>query len=184
MISWARNNLKLPKIEEFNNELSKLNPGQHGISVLPFLLGERALGWSANSKGTLSGLKYSNTSLEILQAILESISYRFLLVYRMLENFTDTNPEIIASGGAIKNLPWWIQTTADVLGKEINISKDNQDTGRGVAIMILKALGKIRNFDNIETEIVEKFYPNQVNNKIHQELINSHLNLYEKMIGT
>ena len=27
-------------------------------------------------------------------------------------------------GGAIKNLPWWIQTTSDVLGQEINISKD------------------------------------------------------------
>ena len=183
LINWANNNLKLPKIGKLNNELLKLKPGEHGISVLPFLLGERALGWSNNSKATLSGLKFSNTSLEILQSILESISYRFFLVYQMLKSFTDNESEIIASGGAIKNLPWWIQTTSDVLGHEINISKDNQDTGRGAAIMVLKALGQIRSFDEIDTEIEEKYYPNQKNHKIHKELIDSHLNLYEKMMN-
>ncbi len=95
----------------------------------------------------------------------------------------DKESEIIASGGAIKNLPWWIQTTSDVLGKEINISKDNQDTGRGVAIMALKALGQIRNFNDIATEIEEKYYPNEKNHKIHKEFIGSHLKLYEKMMN-
>lgn len=183
LINWANNNLRLPEIDKLNNELLKLKPGEHGISVLPFLLGERALGWSNNSKATLTGLKFSNTPLEILQSILESISYRFFLVYQMLENHIDKESEIIASGGAIKNLPWWIQTTSDVLGKEINISKDNQDTGRGVAIMALKALGQIRNFNDISTEIEEKYYPNEKNHKIHKEFIGSHLKLYEKMMN-
>lgn len=183
LINWANDNLKLPKVDKLNNELLKLEPGEHGISALPFLLGERALGWSNNSKATLSGLKFSNTSLEILQSILESISYRFFLVYQMLQSFIDNESEIIASGGAIKNLPWWIQTTSDVLGKEINISKDDQDTGRGVALMVLKALGQIRNFDDIGTEIEEKYYPNEKNHKIHMELIGSHLRLYEKMMN-
>ena len=181
LINWAYNNLKLPKLENLSNELFKLKPGTHGISVLPFLLGERALGWSNNSKGIISGLKYSNTSIEILQSFLESISYRLFLVYQMLESFIDDDSEVIASGGAIKNLPWWIQTTSDVLGKEINISKDNQDTGKGVAILILKALGKIIKFEDIDTEIEEKYYPNEKNHKIHQEFIGSHLKLYEKM---
>tara|TARA_B100001559_G_scaffold51681_1_gene40121 strand:- start:17236 stop:18726 length:1491 start_codon:yes stop_codon:yes gene_type:complete len=179
LINWAYSNLKLPKLENLNKELLKLSPGAHGISILPFLLGERALGWSNNSKGIISGLKYSNTSIEILQSFLESISYRLFLVYQMLEPFIDKGSEVIASGGAIKNLPWWIQTTSDVLGKEINISKDNQDTGKGVAIMMLKALGQISNFEDMETEIEEKYYPNEKNHKIHQEFINSHLDLYK-----
>ena len=183
LINWATNNFKLPEIDQLNNELIKLQPGGHGISVLPFLLGERALGWSNNSKATITGLKYSNTSIEILQSILESISYRLFLVYQMLESFVDVETQVIASGGAIKNLPWWIQTTSDVLGQEINISKDYQDTGRGVAIMLLKALGKIRNFDDIETEIEDKYYPNETNHKIHKELIDSHSRLYEKMMN-
>ena len=57
LINWAYNNLKLPKIENLNSELLKLQSGSHGISVLPFLLGERALGWSNNSKGIISGLE-------------------------------------------------------------------------------------------------------------------------------
>jgi len=183
LINWANNNLKLPEINQLNNELIKLQPGAHGISSLPFLLGERALGWSNNSKATITGLKYSNTSIEILQSMLESVSYRLFLVYKMLESFVDVETEVIASGGAIKNLPWWIQTTSDVLGHPINISKDNQDTGRGVSLLILKALGKIRDFDQIETEIEDKYYPNQKKHKIHQDLIELHSNLYEKMIN-
>ncbi|MBK89703.1 MAG: hypothetical protein CL772_00815 [Chloroflexi bacterium] len=183
LINWAYNNLKLPKLENLNSELLKLQPAAHGITVLPFLLGERALGWSNNSKGIISGLKYSNTSIEILQSFLESISYRLFLVYKILEDFLDDDSEVIASGGAIKNLPWWIQTTSDVLNKEINISKDNQDTGKGVAIMILKALGQIRNFEDFDTEIEEKYYPDKKNHKIHKELIDSHLKLYEKMMN-
>jgi len=183
LINWANNNLKLPEINQLNNELIKLQPGGHGISSLPFLLGERALGWSNNSKATITGLKYSNTSIEILQSMLESVSYRLFLVYKMLESFVDVETEVIASGGAIKNLPWWIQTTSDVLGHPINISKDNQDTGRGVSLLILKALGKIRDFDQIETEIEDKYYPNQKKHKIHQDLIELHSNLYEKMIN-
>ena len=61
----------------------------------------------------------------------------------------------------------------------INISKDNQDTGKGVAIMMLKALGQNSNFEDMETEIEEKYYPNEKNHKIHQEFINSHLDLYK-----
>ena len=183
LINWANNNLKLPEINQLNNELIKLQQGGHGISSLPFLLGERALGWSNNSKATITGLKYSNTSIEILQSMLESVSYRLFLVYKMLESFIDVETEVIASGGAIKNLPWWIQTTSDVLGHQINISKVNQDTGRGVSLLILKALGKIRDFDQIETEIEDKYYPNQKKHKIHQDLIGLHSNLYEKMIN-
>ena len=128
LINGAYNDLKLPKIENLNSELLKLQSGSHGISVLPFLLGERALGWSNSSKGIISGLKYSNTSIEILQSFLESISYRLYLVYEMLKDFLDKDVQVIASGGAIKNLPWWIQTTSDVLDKEIYISKDTKTT--------------------------------------------------------
>jgi len=166
LISWAYNNLKLPKIENLNSELLKLQSGSHGISVLPFLLGERALGWSNNSKGIISGLKYSNTSIEILQSFLESISYRLYLVYEMLKDFLDKDVQVIASGGAIKNLPWWIQTTSDVLDKEIYISKDNQDTGKGVAIMMLRALGYVGNFEDIDSDIEEKYSPDKKNHKI------------------
>ena len=45
--------------------------------------------------------------------------------------------------------------------------------------MMLKALGQINNFEDIGTEIEEKYYPNEKNHKIHQEFINSHLDLYK-----
>ena len=101
----------------------------------------------------------------------------------MLKDFLDKDVQVIASGGAIKNLPWWIQTTSDVLDKEIYISKDNQDTGKGVAIMMLRALGYVVNFEDIDSEIEEKYSPDKKNYKIHKHLIDSHLRLYEKMMN-
>ena len=48
---------------------------------------------------------------------------------------------------------------------------------------MLKALGQIRNFEDISTEIEEKYSPDKKKHKIHKELIDSHLKLYEKMMN-
>jgi len=182
LIQWAYNNLKLPKIEKLNHYLSDSIPGDHGIEVLPFLLGERSMGWTNDSKGTISGLSFSNSPLEIMQSILESLCYRFFLLYKELLPFVNSKFEIIASGGAIKNFPWWIQTMSDVLGNDIKISDESQDTSRGTALIVSKSLGEISDLDEIDNKYNKIYHPNKSNYEIHQKLISSHVKLYDKII--
>ncbi|MDP6666925.1 MAG: gluconokinase, partial [Dehalococcoidia bacterium] len=159
VVVWALENLRLPPVEQLNGELSKLEPAAHGINVLPFIAGERATGWATSATGVLEGIRVSTTPLEILQAMMESVAYRFALVADLLLPGVKTGYQIIASGGAIQNSPWWVQTMADVLGVTVEVSAEPQDTSRGTAILALNALGVWDELDTHPARIAETYEP-------------------------
>ena len=138
---------------EFNKELEQLllrsKPDGHGLTVLPFLAGERAVGWAENATGTLAGMRLSTTQTDIYQAFLESIAYRFGLVSRRLMTVLGEESTVIASGGAIKASKYWLQMISDVLGMKVSVSNVEQDTGKGTAILALVALGLKKSFIEI-----------------------------------
>ena len=55
-------------------------PGKHGLSVLPFISGERAPGWNPRATGSIFGINYATNKYDILISTLESICYRLLYV--------------------------------------------------------------------------------------------------------
>jgi len=182
LINWANNNLNLPKKNILDSHLKNLTPGQHGLSVLPFFSGERSIGWSNNSLGIISGIKLSNNSIDILQAILESVAYRFYLVYELLKNYTN-NAQIFVSGEALKNSSWWIQTISDVLNVPLNIFENSEDTSKGTAILCLTALGIFDETNNLDLNKYSTFLPDEKRHKIYQELLKHHIDLYKKNIS-
>jgi gluconokinase len=183
VVQWALDNLKLPPIEQLNAELEKLQPAQHGINVLPFIAGERATGWSTSATGVLEGVRISTTPIEILQAMLESVAYRFALVADLLLPGVKSGYQMIASGGAIQNLPWWLQTMADVLGVPVGVSAEQQDTSRGTAILVLNALGVWDSLDTYPAQIAETYEPNTENTQIYGEARERQSKLYSKLLG-
>lgn len=180
---WAIDNLRLPPIEELNTELAKLKPAAHGISVLPFIAGERATGWSTSATGALEGLRVSTTPVEILQAMLESVSYRFAMVADLLLPGLSTGYQMIASGGAIQNSPWWLQTMADVLSVPIGVSAEEQDTSRGTAILALNALGIWDSLDAYPAHIAETYEPDPAKHDIYAGARERQTELYSQLLG-
>jgi gluconokinase len=181
LINWANDNLNLPKNNPIDSYLEKLKPGQHGLSILPFFSGERSIGWSNNSSGVISGIKLSNSSIDILQAILESVAYRFYLIYKLLKNHTN-NAELFISGEALKNSSWWIQTISDVLNIPLKISEQSEDTSRGTAILCLNSLGILKEINCLDSDKYTTFFPDKKNHEIHQEYLTNHMALYKKNI--
>ena len=53
--------------------------------LLPFLAGERSPGWAGDVRATISGLGLNTTPIEILQAGLEAVGYRFALIFERLQ---------------------------------------------------------------------------------------------------
>ena len=182
LIKWANNNLNLPKDRLLDSYLKNLTPGQHGLSVLPFFSGERSIGWSNNSLGIISGIKLSNNSVDILQAILESVAYRFYLVYGLLKNYTN-NAQIFVSGEAIKNSSWWTQTISDVLNVPLNISENSEETSKGSAILCLTTLGLFDETDNLDLNKYNTFLPDEKRHNVYQDLLKNHVDLYKKNIS-
>ena len=182
VVQWALDNLKLPPITQLNHDLEKLPAAGHGINVLPFIAGERATGWSTSASGVFEGIRVSTRPIEILQALLESVAYRFALVADLLLLGVKSGYQIIASGGAIQNSPWWLQTMANVLGVSVQVSAEQQDTSRGTAILVLNGLGIWSTLDDHPAQISKIYYPDVTTVDIYSEARARQDQLYSRLL--
>jgi gluconokinase len=71
---------------------------------MPFFFGERSTGYDENARGSILGLTASHDAIDILQAAMEAIAFRFAEVFDQLKKVSTIN-EIVVSGGALDNSP-------------------------------------------------------------------------------
>ena len=166
---------------ELENALSRAKPDHHGLTVLPFLAGERSIGWAENATGTLSGIRLSTTQTDIYQAFLEAIAYRFGLVSKRLLTVLSGDCYVIASGGAIQSSKYWLQMLSDVLGIQVGVSNVTEDTGKGTAILALEALGIAKSINDFKFEISDIYEPDDKKMIIYQNAMNRQEELYSKI---
>ncbi|CAN0377219.1 unnamed protein product, partial [Phaeothamnion confervicola] len=78
-------------------EAERMTPDNHGLTVLPFLAGERSPSWDDAATGTITGLKLATTPAEVFRATLEATAYRFAAIYDDLRAVVVTDHEIHAN---------------------------------------------------------------------------------------
>jgi len=115
--------------------IAEREPAAHGLTFLPFLGGERSLGWDASRRGLVAGLSFATTPLDIAQAALEGVAYRFAEVVQAIGEID----EVVVTGGALLANPDWTQILADVLGMPVHVSAVAEASARGAA---LAAIGR------------------------------------------
>lgn len=109
----------------------------HGLTFLPFLGGERSLGWDPARRGAIEGLTFATTPLDIAQAALEAVCYRLADVLDAIEGLES----MVATGGALLANPAWLQVLADVLGRPVEVSGVPEGSARGAAMVAFERLG-------------------------------------------
>lgn len=179
LYQWLLDNLKLASNAEA--EIANRGAAAHGLIFLPFLAGERSTGYNESATGAIFGLSASHDSVDILQAGLEGVAYRFAEIYDRLKNVTKIR-NIVASGGALRNLPLWTQIIADVFGVSVHISPARESSSRGAVLLALETLGKIENIESLpirEPEMVS-FHPEC--HAIYQKARKQHLSFYDSKI--
>ena len=82
LFEWMSHTLRLDADPAVEAALRTLPPDGHGLTMLPFFAGERSPGWNPNARAAIIGLSLATAPLEILQAGLEAVAYRFALIYR------------------------------------------------------------------------------------------------------
>ncbi|MFN0280037.1 MAG: gluconokinase [Pyrinomonadaceae bacterium] len=142
LFEWLKNNLKLPK--DYENEILRRGTGSHGLTVHPYFFGERSTGYNEDALGAILGLTASHDSVDILQAALESVAYRFAKIFKQLNKVVKIR-EIVASGGALRESPVWRKIIADVLGRELIVNDEPESSSRGAALFALEHIGTIMN---------------------------------------
>lgn len=183
VFDWASKTLRLPPVKHMTSALRALPPDGHGLTMLPFLAGERSPGWSTATGGILAGLKMSTTAVELLQAFLEGVAYRFGLVAEALNGYGNTPLTTIVSGGALMRSPYWVQVLADVLQRPLVLSGEAEATSRGVAILALRSLKLWQAFDSVPALHGDIYEPDHARSMVYQAAIQRQRRLYETFIG-
>jgi gluconokinase len=183
VFAWERDTLRLPAPSGIEAALRKLPPDGHGLTVLPFVAGERSPGFAAGARACIAGLTSATTPLQILQASLEAVCYRFALVARLLRPHLRPGYDVVASGGALARSPYWTQLIADVLAQPVLVTRERELTSRGTAILALRGLGEWPSLDEIALKLPRACPPDASRLEVYQAAIERQRQLYDKVIG-
>lgn len=180
--AWMQRVLKLDDPETVEQTLTRLPPDGHGLTMLPFLAGERSLGWSGDARATISGLSLATTPVQMLQAGLEAVAYRFALIYERICQTGEPPRHVVASGGALLNSPAWTQMVADVLGHPVVASAEPEATSRGVALLALEALGALPSITDAPASEGVTYTPDSARHAVYRAAIARQENLYQRLM--
>jgi gluconokinase len=183
LYQWLKDNLRLAANDNTTeNEIAKRPPAFHGLTFLPFLAGERSTGYHENAAGAILGLRSSTDTIDIVQAALEAVAYRFAEIFDQLNDVCRVR-EIIASGGALRQSPVWTQMIADVLGRSMSLPDTREASSRGAVLLALAAIGRIGNIEKVATPKGNGFIANKRWQRVYREARRRHTELYIKIIG-
>lgn len=179
--AWCRDVLRLPDDAALDRALAARLPDDHGLTVLPFLAGERAPGWRGDRRATITGLSLDTAAVDILLAALESVALRLALVYGLLAPLAAPDHIVVASGGAISRSPHWRRMLADALGRPLHCSAESEATGRGAALLALQALGAIGDTSALRGTIADVVQPDAARHARYLAALERHRKLDERV---
>lgn len=180
LYAWLKDVLRLGGDESIEEEIARSEPDAHGLTFLPFLAGERSTGYNENAAGAILGLTAHTTPLEITQAALEAVAYRFAAIFEQLCGVFEIK-EVVASGGALRESPVWTQIIADVLGRELRLPEAREASSQGAVRLALEIAGiKLPAHKKINYCVIT---PDKKKNKIYAKARERHKKSYNMLIG-
>jgi gluconokinase len=157
--AWCRDVLKLPSAEDVERILAERAPDSHGLTLLPFLAGERAPGWRGDRRAIIAGLSLSTTAVDVVHAAMEAVTLRLMLIYKRLAALATPDHLLVASGGSVARSRVWTRMLADGLGRPIYWSPESEATSRGAALLALEVLGALPDLAAAPASLGEVFAP-------------------------
>ena len=151
-------------------------PDSHGLTILPFLAGERSPNWNDHAEGTVAGLRLSTTRAQVLRALLEAVIYRFALIDARLRPLVGEDPMVIANGGALLRSTAWLQMAADVLDEPVvALPPEDEASAAGAAIMALVGIGALDDVDSAPDWATEgdthRYDPDPASHRIYRRAV-------------
>jgi gluconokinase len=125
--------------KDSSGSLAGRDPDSHGLTFLALLGGERSPGWHQQASGAIHGLTFATTPLDLRQAALEGVAFRFAEIADLMPEVA----EVVATGGALLRDGDWLQIMADGLARPITVSGVEEASLRGAAVRVLELQGQV-----------------------------------------
>lgn len=113
--------------------------GSEGLLFLPYLYGERAPIWDANSSGAYINIQPQHSQQHFLRAALEGVCYALTDVVNSLEKASAKIEQINISGGFINSLTW-VQTLANITGIKLVVQQTEDASTMGAIYIAMQEL--------------------------------------------
>lgn len=180
---WLRRTLRVPDESRLLAEVAAMSPDSHGLTVLPFLHGERSPGWASQARFTVHGATEATTPAQLVRASIEAVSFRLGLIGERL--FPQIHPEAgcFASGGALRTAPYWRQILADVLDRPVHLAPVQDATSRGAALLALQALGRLRLEELPPPSAIRTARPSPARHARYRQAMARQQELYHRLLG-
>lgn len=180
--SWLADRFSHGDFQTLSTEAAKIAPDDHGMTILPFLAGERSPSWDDEASGVFAGLKLATTPAEIYRATLEATAYRFAAIYDDLCSVVRRDHEIHANGAAVLNSPLWLQIISDVLGHSVDaLDAEAEASARGAAICALETIGAIPSLRPAASDILRRYTSDASTRRAYEQGRARQLNLEQAL---
>jgi gluconokinase len=186
VFAWMEETLRLPLLSEAEALVAKVSPDGHGLTILPFISGERSLGWHAEARAVVAGIQTHTTPADLLRASMEALAYQLGAVYQQLMaalGVKETRPKLIGSGGALLGSPTLQQVVVDTLGTPLYPSYEHEASARGVALLALAAMSILPDVGHVSPELAEPVQPDAKRGEIYHKAAARQMQLYKTLLG-
>lgn len=138
-VSWLESTIRLDAGSSLD-AVARAEPSPAAPVVLPYFSGERATGWAAHARATLTGISPATTGSEVARGVLEGVAISYARIADQLRSVSGPSATILASGRVTQDVPSFLQVLADVLEAEVVPVTTKRATLRGTALLALEVL--------------------------------------------
>lgn len=142
--------------EVLMNRIALAPAGANGLLFHPYLNGERAPLWTADARGSFSGLTMNHQREHMLRAVLEGVCLNLYDVFNDLVALAGKPTKIMATGGFSRS-SLWRQMIADVFRQDIFLPESFESSCLGAAVLGMKSFGKITELEAVKSMIGNEY---------------------------
>ena len=115
-------------------EAEKLKPGESGLLSLDWNNGNRTVLVDQRLTGLILGLTLHSTPAEIYRTLIEGTAFGARVIMERFEEYGVKVERVVNCGGIAQKDPFFMQIYADVMNREMEISRSTQTGALGSAI--------------------------------------------------
>jgi gluconokinase len=184
LLNWLCDSLKLPSLKDAEPFAAALAPDSHALTILPFISGERSLGWHSEARLTITGLSRDSSPAAILRAGYEALAYRlFALHERLCDTLQNkADHKLQAGGGVLFGSSLMKSILADTLGIPIYLAQEQETSARGTALLALEALEVLPDLALASPALLEPMLPNTARGEVYRRAAERQQRLYQALL--
>jgi len=158
-------------------------PGCEGLVMLPHLQGAMAPEANPKASGVFYGFTLRHSRNHFTRAIMESVGFIVRRNIEVIEGLGVPVSEVRALGGGARSRIWK-QMEADIIGRPVLTTTNEEAATLGAAILAGKAVGLYSNIEEAAERMIqikERFDPNPNHKAVYDEVFNTYVKLYDAL---